>query len=148
MKTDVYLNRNRRVEILSFSNYETKTEYINGSKTCVYCGNQELVIDDSFSEHGEYQGTRNYCECEQAQIEQKMKREMEKFENKKKEIEKQYQDKLKHNEKAIVRAKFEGIIKDALTKYVMYGILYGMTREEFLELSGKLFDRHVWHDEE
>ena len=82
---------------MGFDNFETRTEYIGGSKTCVYCGNQHLVIDDSFDEHGNYEGTRNYCECEQAKIEQEMKREMAKYENKKKEIEKQFEDKLKHN---------------------------------------------------
>lgn len=132
---------------MSFSNFETKTEYIKGSKTCVYCGNQNLVIDDSFDEYGNYNGTRNYCECEKAKLEQSMKREMELYENKKKELEKAYEDKLRYNTKVIEKAKLEGALSELLSKHVMYGDLYGMKKEEFLELAGEMFDQQVWEDD-
>jgi hypothetical protein len=131
---------------MSFANYETTYETINGVYTCVYCGNTNLVIDDSFDEYGNYQGTRYYCTCEQAKIEQQMKREMELAEKKKREIEKKYKDKLKYNKKAIAKAKLEEEISETLKKYVMYGDLRGMSKTEFIELVGELFDREVWYD--
>jgi len=61
---------------LNFSNYETT--YFDGKAgyTCVYCGNDNLVIDDSFDQYQNYQGTRYYCTCEQAKVEQEMKRKI------------------------------------------------------------------------
>jgi hypothetical protein len=131
---------------MPFSNYETTYEIINGDYVCVYCGNTNLVIDDSFDEYGNYQGTRYYCTCEQAKIEQQMKKEMELAEKKKREIENKYKDKLKYNKKAIAKAKLEEEISETLKKYVMYGDLRGMSKAEFIELVGELFDREVWYD--
>ena len=132
---------------MSFSNYETTYETINGVYTCVYCGNTNLVIDDSFDEYGNYQGTKYYCTCEQAKIEQQMKREMELAEKRKREIEKKYKDKLQYNKKAIAKAKLEEAISKALQSYVMYGELHGMSKEEFIELASDVFDREVWYED-
>jgi hypothetical protein len=132
---------------MSFANYETTYETINGVYTCVYCGNTNLVIDDSFDEYGNYQGTRYYCTCEQAKIEQQMKSEMELVEKKKQEIENKYKDKLKYNKKAIAKAKLEEEISETLKKYVMYGDLRGMSKSKFLELVDEIFDREVWYDD-
>lgn len=131
---------------MPYSNYETTFEVIDGQYTCVYCGNTNLVIDDSFDEYGNYEGTRYYCTCEQAKIEQQMKREMESVEEKKREIQKKYESKLQYNKKVIAKAKLKEEISKALNKYVMYGDLHGMTKEEFMELAGELFDREVWYE--
>jgi hypothetical protein len=128
---------------MSFSNYETKYETINGIYTCVYCGNTDLVIDDSFDEYGNYQGTRYYCTCEQAKIEQQMKREMELIEKRKQEIKKKYRNKLQYDKKAIAKAKLKEEITIVLKRYVRNGELRGMTKDEFMELVGEIFEREV-----
>lgn len=58
---------------MSFDNYETKYFSTDRGYVCSYCGNDDLIIDDSFDEHENYFGTRYYCTCEQAKLEQEMK---------------------------------------------------------------------------
>lgn len=133
---------------MCYSNYATTYEDINGSYTCVYCGNTQLVIDDSFNEYGNYEGTINYCDCEQAILEQQMKREMSQFESKKKEIEKAYKKKLKYNSKAIATAKLKESLSELTRDVIMYGELNGMTKEEFLEIAAEEYDHQVWDEED
>ena len=75
-----------------------------------------------------------------------MKKEMELIEKKKREIRKKYKDKLQYDKKAIAKAKLEEEVSKVLKKYVMYGDLRGMSKAEFIELVGELFDREVWYD--
>lgn len=99
----------------NFNNYSTTYIDISGQGyTCVYCGNQHLEIDDAFGEYGDYQGTRYYCDCEKAKIEQEMKRELELKEKDIQKIRDSYKDKLEYDLNKIKALKFNGEFKDFL----------------------------------
>lgn len=127
-----------------YDDYSTTLIYIGGSSACTYCGNEALVIDDWFDEHGNYCGTRNYCTCEQAKIEQQMKRELEKEYEKEIEIRKKYEDKLVVDKSKIemleVKEKFSEICRD----YVQYGALSGYSFEGLCDLLKDAYDEQVY----
>lgn len=127
-----------------FDNYSTETIYVNGRKVCVYCENEWLVIDDRFDEYGGYCGTRNYCTCEQAKIEQEMKRELEKEYEKELEIRKKYKDKLKVDKSKIARLKVKELFINICRDYVKYGDLFGCSFEDLSVILKEAYDEEVY----
>ncbi|MCL1700743.1 hypothetical protein [Lysinibacillus sp. Bpr_S20] len=130
-----------------YDNYSTTLVQIGRSRACAYCGDECLVIDDWFDEHGNYCGTRNYCTCEQAKIEQQMKRELEREHEKEIAIRKKYEDKLVIDKSKIemleVKEKFSNICRD----HVQYGALSSSSFEDLCDLLKEAYEEQV-HDYE
>ncbi|WP_310877107.1 hypothetical protein [Priestia megaterium] len=132
---------------MSYENYGTTYQTINGGYICMYCGNTDLVIDDSFDEHGNYGGTRYYCTCDQAKIEQKMKKELEIYENKRIEIEEKYADKLEYNKSALAVANLTESLGELVQNYISYSDLGAMTKEKFLKLAEEAYIMNTYDEE-
>ncbi|MFA1509972.1 hypothetical protein ACDN41_12150 [Priestia aryabhattai] len=133
---------------MTFANYETTYQTINGVYTCVYCGDTDLFIDDSFDEHGNYQGTRYYCTCDQAKIEQDMKRELAAYESKREEIKERYASKLEYNKTVLAEAHLKEALGDLVENHIGYGDLHEMTKEKFLELAEEAYIMNTYDDYE
>lgn len=114
-------------KLLGYDDYSTTYENIGGYYTCVYCGESNLVIDDWFGDNGEYCGTRYYCTCEQAKIEQEMKKELELISNK-------YVEKLKYNDSFLKKEKF----KHHLEELIRYN--FEIEKEELLNIAESIYD--------
>lgn len=125
--------------MIDFNNFETSYKHVNGRDICVYCGNSDLVIDDAFDEHGNYRGTRYYCTCEQAKIEQKMKGEIAEQEKRTHEIMKKYKQELEHNSYEIQKQELCEGIGMHIDDYIIYGELKGMTIEEFIQVAKEAY---------
>lgn len=131
---------------MSYENYGTTYQTINGGYMCVYCGNTDLVIDDSFDDHGNYGGTRYYCICAQAKVEQEMKKELSSFESKRAEIQKKYAGKLEYNKAVLAEANLKEALGELVQNYISYGDLSTMTKEKFLELSEEAYIMNTYDD--
>ncbi len=127
-----------------YDNYSTEIVYVNGNQICVYCENEDLVIDDWFDEYGNYCGTRNYCTCEQAKIEQQMKRELEKEYEKELEIKKKYQDKLVIDKSKIAKLEVKEKFANICRKYVQFGDLSGYTFDDLSVILKEAYDEEVF----
>lgn len=109
-----------------FDNYETSYFSTDSGYVCSYCGNTQLVIDDAIDEHGNCWGTRYYCECEQAKLEQEMKHKISALTREGlidliAEVKKEYAPKLQQNNTLIQEIKFKNdfstFIKNNLYSY-------------------------------
>jgi hypothetical protein len=124
-----------------FDNYETSYFSADRGYVCSYCGSEHLVIDDAFDEHGNYGGTRYYCVCEQAKLEQEMKHKVSALTRSGMtdlidEVMAEYAPRLVQDDVRINRIKFEGELREFFINqlYSQNRRLQDMTNVELLHI--------------